>query len=173
MAFSFDLQAAINQIAILEDAIASPLPGVVTAYTYSQNPIEITNPALLPAVVHVPLGPRTPNEAGGHIPGHLGAGIYSLVYEIYSRLLIIEVVTGKYPADEAVANAFWEPVCETFFNRTNAVLLCNAAGADSYACVFPERSYGIRAWPPVDEPGQQIHRYWSLQYVHRFGFHGG
>lgn len=168
MSFDFNLEAAIDKIAELEDAIATPLPGVVTAYGYNENPAEITDVSKLPAVVHVPLGPRT--EGPGFQPGNIGYGTYNLTFEIYSRLLIIEAVLDQYPADEAAASLFWQPVVETFFNVTNHVALCQASGAHTYACTFPEQAYKPRPWPPVPNAPRF---YWSLQYVHRFTFTGG
>ncbi|GIK36565.1 MAG: hypothetical protein BroJett011_03980 [Chloroflexota bacterium] len=169
MAFSFNLQAAVNAIAALERAIPAPSGGAaITAYNVNANPAKLETPDLLPVVVHLPLGPRT--EAPGDIPGHMGSGVYALSYEIASLLLIIEAIPGGYPADEAAANLYWQGVCQAFFNRTNAINLCTAAGAHTYACSFPENSYLVRSWPPLSEaPGY----YWSLKYTHRFSFFGG
>lgn len=163
MAYNFNLQGAINKIAELEDAITTPTPGVVTAYGYNLNPIEITNPALLPAVVHVPLGPNNANP-------NAYQGRFDISYDIYSRLLIIEAIPNQYPGDEGAANLFWKSVVETFFNYTNQNALIAAASADDYMCILPEQSYQPRTWPPI--PGSN-HWYWSLQYVHRFTFEGG
>lgn len=169
MSYDFDLEAAIDNIATLEAAIATPTPGVTNSYGYNSNPVEITDLSALPAIVHVPLGPQTEGE--GAVPGLMAVrGNYQLSYEIYSRLLVIEAVPDQYPADEGVANLFWKSVAETFFNYDNAVTLTNAASAHTYACIFPPQSYQPRRWPPVPT---STHWYWSLQYVHRFVFVGG
>lgn len=162
MSWDFDLEAAINKIAELEAAIATPAPGIVTAFSYNANPTVITDPALLPAVVHVPQGPNNVQE--------LSTGAWSMYFEIYSRLLIVESIEGDYPADEAGASLFWQPVAETFLNRANRMALCAAAGALDYQPIFEGRSFAPRYWPPVEKAPNS---YWSLQYTHRFLIYGG
>lgn len=169
MAYNFDLSAAVGQIATLEDTIATPSPGITTVYAFNANPAEITNPALLPAIVHINRGPMTLAE-GGAIPGLIATGTYNLAYDIESVALIIESVPGKYPADEGVSNLFWKSICETFMNRTNIATLAGAANAHTYACILGSPSYGLRAWPPVTPP---VRAYWAFTYTHRFMFTGG
>lgn len=169
MGYPFNLEAAIDAIAALERAMPAPAGlAAISATDYGQNPPEIGGPDELPLVVHLPLGPNT--AEGGAIPGLVATGQYALSYDIASLLLIIEAIPGGYPEDEAAASPYWLPVCQTFFNRANAISLATAAGALSYACVFPENSYQIRAWPPLsDSPAH----FWSIRYTHRFTFYGG
>lgn len=168
MAFPFDLSAAIGQIATFEAAIATPAPGVTTAYGFNANPAEITNPQLLPAIVHINRGPLTISDSA--IPGLLTAGTWNVAYDIESVALIIESVPNKYPADEGVANLFWKSIAETFMSLDNIRTLATAAGAHTYALILGAPSYGLRAWPPVDPP---VRAYWAFTYTHRFTFAGG
>jgi hypothetical protein len=165
VSLAFDLAAAINKIAELEAAIAGPTPGIVTAYGYNANPTIITSPALLPAIVHVPMGPVIPDP-----PGEYSHGLWQVQYHLYSRALLIQSVPDKSPGDDAAANLFWQPLAEAFLNDANRRDLCTAAGAEVYACSFGVSSYAVRPWPPVvDSP----HFYWSLQYTHIFTMFGG
>ena len=169
MAFSFNIEAAIDAIATLEGAISTPTPGVTTAYGFGENPTEITNPALLPAVVHISRGPQT--VGGGDLLGAFTYGSYRLAYEIDSLLLILEIVQDQYPADEAASAKFFDSVCDTFFNDTNISSLISSAGVDSYTCGFPRQpSYLPIQWPPY--PSEPLHWYWGLRYTHRFVFDG-
>lgn len=170
MSFDFDLEAAINQIAALEDAITTPTPGIINAYTYGNNPTEIPDPlADLPAVVHIPLGPQT--AAPGGQSGLLTlTGTYQLSYQIQSTILFLETVLKQYPAEEKASNLIWKEVCETFFNFANRETLVAAAVAHTYRFEFPARSYAVRPWPPLPT---STHFYWSLQYTHTFVFVGG
>jgi hypothetical protein len=170
MSWDFDLEAAINQIATFEDAITTPTPGVKNAYTYGNNPVEITDPTALPAVVHVPLGPQT--AAPGSQPGLLAlTGTYQLEYQIQSTMLILETVLDQYPGEESASNLFWKSVAEKFFNYDNRVTLVAQAGTNvhTYRLDFPARSYDVRPWPQAGN----VHFYWSLQYTHTFTFVGG
>jgi hypothetical protein len=164
VAFGFDLEAAIDQIATLEVAISTPGPGIVTAYGYGENPSSVPLSAL-PAIVHVPLGPTS--EFLDIQSGLASYGSFGLSFDIYSRALIIEAIPGKYPSDDEAANLFWEPIAETFFSLTNHAALASAANADNYTCIFDEQSYQPRIWPPI--PGSDKW-YWSFQYIHRFMF---
>lgn len=162
MTFNFDLAAAINKIAELEAAITTPTPGITNAYTYGNNPSVIEDPTALPAVVHVPLGPRDVEV--------LSNTTWQCHYDLYSRVLFIESLANKYPSDESAANLIWKSVAETFLNDTNRRAICTASGALAYICMFDVNSYTVRPWPPmVDAP----HAYWSLQYIHRFTVLGG
>lgn len=162
MAYTFDLEAAIDAIATIEDAITTPTPGIVTAYGYGENPSVIEDPALFPAVVHIPLGPHGPSE--------ISHGTWAFEYDIYSRLLAIEASPSQYPADEAAANLFWKSVTEAFLTGSTRSSLCTSSGALVYQCLFEPVSYAVRNWPPVQGAPNA---YWSLQYVHRFTITGG
>ena len=164
MTYAFDLAAAINGIAALEDAIATPAPGIVTSYTYGANPVEFTAGSQLPAIVHVPLGPVV--EASSEIT----QGSYTLYYDIYSRLLIVESVPDQYPGDDSGASLFWKTIMEKLLTNSTRLTLCTASGAFSYACIFQPGSYAVRPWPPVESAPMH---FWSLQYVHRFWIIGG
>lgn len=164
MAFSFNLESAIDQIATLEVAISTPAPGIVTSYGYGANPSSVPL-ASLPAVVHVPLGPAS--ELAGIQSSLSSYGLFTLSFDIYSRALIIEAIPKQYPSDDLAANLFWKPIAEAFFNLTNQATLASAASADNYTCIFDEQSYQPRIWPPI--PGADKW-YWSFQYVHRFMF---
>lgn len=165
MAFTFDLAAAINQISTMEETIVTPTPGIQNSYGYGLNPSKFTDPDLLPAIVHVPLGPTGPIG---------GAEIYTrnweIHYGIYSRLLFIEAIPEEYPGDETAANLIWKGVAETFLNDTNKRTLLNVAGGINYVCIFEQNSYAVRPWPPVRNAPNV---YWSLQYLHRFTIIGG
>ena len=164
MTFAFDLQAATNAIAAVELAVT----GVTTAYGYNSNPVEITNTALLPAVVHLPLGPR--NAADGVIPGMLTMGAsFQLDYRIISRVLLVESKGENYPADEAGASVLWKVIAQAFFTRAAMVSLATAAGAHTAFMQFNDPSYGLLPWPP--EP-LQLRHYWALEYIHTFTFTG-
>lgn len=163
MSYTFDLEAAIDQIATMEAAINTPAPGIVTAYGYNENPAVITNVSLFPAVVHVPLGPANFEQVVVNYS-------WGAVFEVYSRVLFIEARHDKYPADENANNKLWLPIVEKFVSPTGRSDLVTASGAFSYECVFLPNSYGVRPWPPVkDAPNV----YWSLQYTHRFYIYGG
>lgn len=162
MAYSFDLEAAIDGIATLEAAIATPTPGVITAYGYGANPSVIEDSELLPAIVHVPTGPHSPVE--------ISSNSWQLSYDIYSRLLAIEAMPNQYPADEAAANLFWKSVVEVFLSASTRTTLTNATGALIYQCLLEPSSYAVRPWPPTRSAPNA---YWSLQYVHRFTVVGG
>lgn len=164
MSYNFDLAAAINAIAALEDAITTPTPGIVTSYTYGANPVEFTAGSQLPAIVHVPTGPVVDaNSEQTH-------GNYKLYYDVYSLLLVIESVPDQYPADDGVANLFWKTIIETMLNNTTRRTLCTATGAFSYTCIFEPKSYDIRPWPPSPAA---VNFFWSLLYTHRFTVWGG
>lgn len=168
MAFDFDLAAATAKIAELEIAIVTPTPGITTVYGFNSNPAEITNPQLLPAIVHINRGPLTISDSA--IPGLLTTGTWNVAYDIESVALIIESVPKKYPADEGVANLFWQSILETFMSRDNLIALASAASAHTYALILGAPSYGLRAWPPVEPP---VRAYWAYTYTHRFTFAGG
>jgi len=169
MAFTFDLEAAINQIASLEDAISTPTPGITNSYTYGNNPVEITDVTAFPAIVHIPLGPTT--EAANP-QNRITHQTYQLGYQIQSTALLVESVKDQYPGDDTASNLFWKSIAEVFWNYDNRITLVSAAGAgvNTYRCEFPARSYQPRPWPPTP---QANHFYWSLQYTHTFIFHGG
>lgn len=164
MSYDFDLAAAINGIAALEDAITLPAPGIVASYTYGANPVIFAAGSQLPAIVHVPLGPVA--EASSEITH----GSYSLYYDIYSRLLIVEAVPDQYPGDDSGAALFWKSIMGKLLTNATRLTLCTATGAFSYACIFQPGSYGVRPWPPVE--AAQNH-FWSLEYTHRFTIIGG
>ncbi len=169
MSWVFDLAAAINQIATFEAAITTPSPGITNAYTYGNNPTEITDVAALPAVVHIPMGPATAAPGSQH--GLLTTpDTYQLQYQIESTLLILETVLDQYPGEESASNLFWKTVAEKFFNYDNRLTLSSQAVAHTYRLEFPVRSYDVRPWPPTQ---QATHFYWSLQYNHIFTFVGG
>lgn len=167
MAFNFDLEDAIDKIAQIEDAITTPSPGIVTAYGFGDNPASIDSPALLPAVVHIPMGPAT---VGGEAdtPGRLTFARHRLSYDVVSLVLISEVIPDVYPSDEQAASLFWKPICEAFFNKTNIDALIAAAACTSYGCILDSPCYGVRAWPPA--PAEPLHYYYSYRYTHRFIF---
>lgn len=168
MAFTFDLEGAVNQIATLEGAMSTATVSVQNAYTFNNNPADITDPSDLPAVVHMHRGPLTLRE--GPIPGHLTVDTWQVSYDIESILLCIESVPTEFPSDEGVANLFFDAILETFMNRSNLSTLVTAASAQSYALILGSPSYGLRAWPPVEPP---IKAYWAYTYTHRFTFTGG
>lgn len=164
MSYSFDLSAAINAIAAIEDAIASPTPGIVKSYTYGANPVEFTAGSQLPAIVHIPTGPVVEPAS------EYATQVFAFYYEIISRLLIVEAVQDQYPADEGGAALFWKTIIEALLTDTTRRTLCSASGAFSYSVVFQSRSYGIRPWPPIENAPS---RFWSLEYTHRFTIQGG
>ena len=154
-----NLQTTINAIAAIEAAITTPTPGIVTSYTYGNNPVEITNPALLPAIVHIERGPQTIYGIGGTV----GRNFY---YEIDSLALLIEALPDGYPADSAAVAQLWQSIAAAFTNELNRDKLADAAECPEYACVFQPQSYRLRRWPP--EPMNDYRVYWSLLYTHRF-----
>lgn len=164
MSYDFNLTAAINGIAALEDAITLPAPGIVTSYTYGANPQKFTATTQLPAIVHVPTGPVA--EASSEITH----GSYGFYYDIVSKLLIVEAVPGQYPGDDSGAALFWKTIMEKLLTNSTRSTLCTATGAFSYALIFQANSYAIRPWPPVETA--QNH-FWSLEYTHRFTIIGG
>jgi hypothetical protein len=164
VSYDFNLTAAINGIAALEDAITLPAPGIVTSYTYGANPVEFTAGSQLPAVVHMPTGPVA--EASSEITH----GSYGLFYDIISRLLIVEAVPDQYPGDDSGAALFWKAIMDKMLTNATRLTLCSASGAFSYALIFQAGSYAIRPWPPVETAGQH---FWSLEYIHRFTMIGG
>lgn len=164
MSYSFDLAAAINGIAALEDSIATPAPGIVTSYGYGLNPVEFTAGSQLPAVVHVPTGPVA--EASSEITH----GSYGLYYDIVSKLLIVEAVPDQYPGDDSGASLFWKSIMDKLLTNATRLTLCTATGAFSYALIFQAGSYAIRPWPPVETAPMH---FWSLEYIHRFTMIGG
>jgi hypothetical protein len=170
MAFTFDVSTALNAIATLEDAIATPTPGVTNAYTYGNNPVEITDPSALPAVVHINKGPFTPGEGGR--PAQLSFGSFQLGYDIESLLFILEVIPDGYPSDESNSAEWWLQIAKVFMNSTNEASLISSASAYNYVCLFLDQpSFGVRPWPPP--PAVPLHWYWSLSYTHRFLFTDG
>jgi len=170
MAFTFNVETAIDAIATLETAIATPTPGVTNAYTYGANPIEITDPTALPAVVHINRGPFTP--AGGDRPAQLSYGLFELGYDIESQLLITETIPDGYPADESNSNKWWLEIAKVFMTDTNEASLISSTSANDYMCLFLEQpSFSVRQWPPP--PAAPMHWYWSLKYTHRFTFEDG
>ena len=165
MAFSFDVSTALNAIATLEAAIASPTPGITNAYTYGNNPAEITDPSALPAIVHINRGP---NVTGG-FQSQQTYGTHELTYDIESLLLIIETIPDGYPADESNSAEWWLSIANVFFNDTNEASLITSTSAYSYECLFNQQpSFMARQWPPA--PVAPLHWYWSLSYTHRFTF---
>ena len=154
-----NLQNTINSIATIERAIVTPSPGIVTSYGFGANPVEITNPALLPAVVHIERGPQTIYGAAGSVDRRF-------YYEIDSLALLIEALPDGYPADSAAVAQLWEAIAAAFTNEINRATLADAAECPEYACVFQPQSYKLRRWPP--EPLNDYRVYWSLLYTHRF-----
>lgn len=167
MTFPFDLEAAIDSVAILERAIAIPTPGITTSYGYNSNPNEITDVSLFPAIVHVNRGFVNPD--GVQADMRIVPGGYYVAYEIDSIAMIIEIVPEQFPGDEGTANLFWKSILETFLNMTNKTSLATDSGAQEYRLVPGSPSYGIVSWPPVQPP---IHRYWGFTYTHKFLFFG-
>lgn len=167
MAFSFDVSTALNAIATLEAAISTPSPGITNAYTYGNNPVEITDPSVLPAVVHINKGPVT--LGGLPFPAQRSYGKHYLAYDIESQLLILETIPDGYPADESATAEYWISIAQTFMNDTNEASLMLDTGADGYSCLFlSQPSFTVRPWPPPPSP--PVHWYWSLSYTHRFEF---
>lgn len=168
MAFGFDLEAAVNAIAALEAAIATPPPGITTSYGYNSNPGEITDVSVFPAIVHANRGFVSPE--GGFVDMQVTRGGYYVAYDVDSIAMIIEVVPKQYPGDEGTANLFWKSILETFLNLTNKTSLASDTGAGEYRFIPGTPSYGIVSWPPVVPP---LRRYWGYTYTHRFIFFGG
>lgn len=168
MAFDFDLEAAINAIAALELAIATPAPGIITSYGYNSNPGEITNVSLFPAVVHVNRGFIVPD--GGFPDMRMVPGGYYTGYDIDSVVMIVETVPGQFPGDEGTANLFWKPILETFLSLTSKTSLAQDSGADEYRFIPGSPSYGLVSWPQIQPP---LRQYWGFTYTHRFLFFGG
>jgi hypothetical protein len=164
VSYAFDLAAAINGIAAIEDAVTTPTPGIITSYTYGANPGEFTAPSQLPAIVHVPTGPVLGQN------NELSRGVFHLYYDVYSLLLAIEAIPTAYPNDENAATLFWKSLIEALMTDETRRTLCTASGALAYSCMFESGSYAIRPWPPV---GTAPNFYWSLQYTHRFLIVGG
>lgn len=162
MSYSFDLAAAIDAIAALEDAIATPTPGITNAYGHGENPVAFIDPSALPAIVHLPRGPHTTDG--------LTRDTWTIMYDVESYLLVIEAVPDQYPADDEVANLFWKPIVEAFLTDATRTSLVQSSGAHNYWPVFLPNSYAVRSWPPV--PGS-TNLYWSLMYTHRFLIYGG
>jgi hypothetical protein len=168
MAFGFNLEPAIAAIAALELAIATPAPGITTAYGYNENPGEITNVALFPAVVHVNRGFVAPD--GGFLDMRIVPGGYYVGYDVDSIVMVIEAVPEQFPGDEGTANLFWKSILETFLNLANKTSLASESGAAEYRFIPGSPSYGLVSWPPVQTP---LRRYWGFTYTHRFLFFGG
>lgn len=163
MSFSFDVEAAVDAIAALEDAIATPTPGVTNAYTYGSNPVSFTAGSALPAVVHINRGPLTPSVQA--------FGQYDLYYDVESILLIMETLPDQYPGDEDESAKFWVSICDVFFSLTNQATLISSAGATGYEMLFNATpSFAVRPWPPA--PSSPLKWFWSLQYTHRFYLEG-
>ncbi len=160
--YNLNIEAAIDAIATLEDAITTPTPGITTAYGFGENPSSISAPSLLPAVVHINRGPVTVDTNPATLKG-----VYYIQYDIESILLAIEASPDQYPADEAATSKFWKSVCETFFDGANQSSLATSAGARYYRCLFLNSpSWTVRQWPP--QPAEALNWYWSLSYTHRF-----
>jgi hypothetical protein len=168
MAFGFDLEAAVDAIAALEEAITTPTPGITTSYGYNENPSEITDVSTFPAVVHVNRGNIAPEGVPPDM--RLVPGGYYVGYDVDSIVMIIEVVPEQFPGDEGASNLFWKSIMETFLNRTNKTSLAQDSGADEYRLILGTPSYGLVSWPPVQPP---LRRYWGFTYTHRFLFFGG
>lgn len=168
MAFGFDLEAAVDAIAALELAISTPTPGITTAYGYNDNPNEITDVALFPAVVHVNRGPVAPE--GGFPDMQMVRGGYWVAYNVDSIVMIIESVKDQFPGDEGQSNLFWKPILETFLNLTNKTSLASDSGADEYRFIPGAPTYGLVSWSPVSSPPRW---YWGYNYTHQFLFFGG
>lgn len=168
MSFPFDLEDAIDAIATLEAAIATPSPGITTSYGYNENPGEITNVATFPAVVHVPRGFVTPDNTVADM--RITPGGYWVGYDIDSIAMILEIVPEQFPGDEGASSLYWKSILETFLNATNKRSLATDSGAHEYRFIPGSPSYGIVSWPPVQPP---LHRYWGYTYTHRFLFYGG
>jgi len=167
MAFTFDLEAAIDAIATLEAAIATPSPGITTSYGHKENPNEITDPALLPAVIHMYRGFIIPNTQP---EGRYVKGGYYIAHDIDSLMLILEIVPEQYATDEGTANLYADSVLETFLNHTNKTSLADSANAEEYVFIPGNPSYGVVAWPPINPA---IKSYWGFTYTHRFYNFGG
>lgn len=170
MAYGFDLSAAVAAIRTLELAMTSSAnpTTITTCYAYGANPAEIDNPALLPAIVHLPQGPIIPEGVGAD--GALTTGSYLIGYDVLSVLLVVEAVQGNYPGDEGAANLWWQTILGTFANRANKITLANAASALDYQMLPQTPMYTIRAYPPIAPP---IRQFWSYGYIHRFMIVGG
>lgn len=168
MAFGFDLEAAVNAVAILERAISTPTPGITTSYGFNANPGEITDVSLFPAIVHVNRGFVVPD--GGFPDMQVTRGGYYVGYDVDSIAMIIEVVPEQYPGDEGTANLFWKSIAETFLNLTNKTSLATDSGADEYRFISGGPSYGLVTWPLMQPP---LRQYWGYTYTHRFLFFGG
>lgn len=166
MAFSFDLEATIDAIAVLEAAISTPSPGITTSYGHAENPAEITDPSLLPAAIHMYRGFTLADVPEGRYT----RGGYYVQHDIDTLVLILEIVPEQYPADEGLANLYNKSILETFLNDTNKQSLATSAGAVEYRFVSGEPSYGVVAWPPTSPP---IRQYWGFTYTHRFFDFGG
>lgn len=168
MTFPFVEEDALNAIAVLERTISTPSPGITTSYGYNLNPGEITDPALLPAIVHVHRGPVPADDSP---PGsRLSNGLYYIAYEIDSILMVIEVVPKKYPSDEGTANKFWASYLNTFMSATSKSSLATDSGAGEYRLILGDPSYGIVSWPKITPP---IRQYWGYTFTHQFLFAGG
>ena len=167
MAFGFDLEAAIDAIAVIERGITTPTPGITTSYGYNSNPNEITDVSSFPAVVHVNRGPVPPE--GGFADMRMTTSGYYVAYDIDSIAMIIEIVPQQYPSDEGTANLFWKSITEAFMNATVKRSLAEDSKADEYRFALGSPSYGVVSWPLVQPPQKQ---YWGYTYTHRFLFFG-
>ncbi len=136
-----NLSAAIAKIAQLEATVTTPAPGIVTSYTFGANPPDLTNPALMPAVVHIERGPQTLFGQGGIVER-------KFYYEVDSLALLIEALPDGYPADSAAVAPLWKTIVYTFTDEVNRYALADAAEAAEYSLVIQPGSYRLRRWPP-------------------------
>lgn len=162
MTFALDIDAATDAIAALEDAIATPSPGITNSYLYGANPVKFDAGSTLPAIVHIQRGPLTITDGAVQTFGK-----FELYYDIDSLLLIMETIPDQYPGDEGESAKFWVSVCDVFFNLDNQATLISAAGASDYNLLFNDLpAFAPRPWPPT--PSAPLKWFWSLQYTHRF-----
>lgn len=159
--FNFDIQAAVNSIATIEREVA----GVTTSYGWEQNPVDITDWALLPAIVHTVSGPQMATDT--FVPGLHTLGVsYQLMHTITSTVLVAEAVPeGPSQLAGQHTNALlWQALADKLLTKEIMGRLATEAGIGvhtAYVAFSEPESYAIRPWPPAPLSNRL---FWSIQY---------
>ena len=182
MAFTFDVEAAVNAIATREEtivdvqipaSIAAPAPtlSIAQSFTYGQTPTEV-DLSSGPVVTHEQI-PSSPDTAPPS--GQVAVGNFQAAMTIRSNFLIVLDRPDQYNLAQGIGLAFWKPIIETFRSRAAQFALAQAAGAGVLA--YELRSvidplFGPLPWAPVSIALAQD-KFWAFVLDHYFLYEGG
>ena len=182
MTFEFDVEAAVDAIAVREETIvdvqipasispSAPTLSISESFTYGQTPTEV-DLSSGPVVTHVQI-PSSPDTTPPG--GQVAVANFQAAMTVRSFFLIVLDRPDQYNLAQGIGLAFWKPIIETFRSRDAQYELAQAAGAGVLAYELRaviDPLFGPMPWAPVSITIAQD-KYWAYALDHYFLYEGG